>query len=173
MSSIEAAERGTLSPDPKQPVINQAIKETKAAHGLFTPESTPGPENARIEADKERQKFEATQIARIEAEKNCRQTESQQALNKEHLAIETDQFADNAQGDEHSGYDDDVVMLEASDAPKPDDFRRQIYKAAEPSLATLIMSPDDAGAITRLKRLNEQIQEQNIKEKKNPHYFLN
>lgn len=181
MSGIEAAERGTLSPEPKQ-VTNEAIKETKAAHGLFTPESTPGPENARIEADKERRKFEATQIARIEAEKNRRQTEAtkelssqpdlQQALNKEHLATETGQFADDAQGDGHQGYENDVVMLEASDAPKPDDFRRQIYKAAEPSLATLMMSPEDAGAITRLKRLNEQIQEQNLKEKKNPHDFL-
>lgn len=35
-----------------------------------------------------------------------------------------------------------------------------------------MMSPEDAGAMTRLKRLNEQIQEQNLKEKKNPHDFL-
>lgn len=74
-------------------------------------------------------------------------------MNKEHLAIETNQFADNAQGDEHSGYDNDVIMLEANDAPKPDDFCRQMYKAVKPSLTTLMMSPDDAEAITRLKRL--------------------
>lgn len=160
----------------------QVNNDATELHGLFTPESTPGPENARIEADKERRTLEAIKIARIEAETNrpqkkttkelSNQSHSQQALNKEHLIIEIDQFAENAQEDENSDYDNNMIMLETSDASKSNDFRRQIYKAVEPFLATLMMSSDDAEAITRLKHLNEQIQKQNVKKKKNFHDFF-
>ena len=68
------------------------------------------------------------------------------------------------QGDEDPGDEVDAVMLEASEALKPDDFRQAKYKEAELFLQTLIMDPKNVGARARVGRLNEQIKEQNIKE---------
>ena len=55
MPSAVGAEGETLSPDPKR----IAGDEAKTSHGLPTPESTPGPDTARIETDKARQQAEA------------------------------------------------------------------------------------------------------------------
>lgn len=68
------------------------------------------------------------------------------------------------QGDEDPGDEVDAVMLEANEAPKPNDFRQAIYKEAEPCLQTLIIDPKNVRARARVSRLNEQIKEQNIKE---------
>ena len=61
MAGIEPAvdaDGGTLSPNNKRPMINEAGKQTKMLHSLLIPESTPGPETARIEADKRRRQAE-------------------------------------------------------------------------------------------------------------------
>lgn len=84
MAGIEPvvdADGGTLSPNSKRPVINEAGKQTKMLHSLLTPESTPGPETTRIEADKGRRQAEATK-------KLSNQLHSEQASNKEDLADE-------------------------------------------------------------------------------------
>lgn len=94
MAGIEPAvdaDGGTLSPNNKRPMINEAGKQTKVLHSLLTPESTPGPETARIEADKGHRQAEATKEL-------SNQLHSEQASNKD-LAAEPEQFANNAQGD--------------------------------------------------------------------------
>ena len=150
------ADGGTPSSNNKQPLINEGGKQTNL-HSLLTPESTPGPDSARNDADKGRRQAEATK-------KLSTQLNSEQASNKEDLPAEPGQFANNAQGDEDSGDEVDVVMLEANEPLKPDDFRQAIYKEAEQYLQALMSNPKDVAAETQVSRLNEQIKEQNIKD---------
>ena len=60
MSPAVGAEGKTLSPDPKQIAADEARKPVEQAPtGLLTPEGTPGPDDARLEADKARRETEA------------------------------------------------------------------------------------------------------------------
>ena len=59
------AKTKTLEPSPKGVAADETGKPTEqatTAPGLPTPESTPGPDPARLEADKERQKKEAAKV---------------------------------------------------------------------------------------------------------------
>jgi hypothetical protein len=47
------------------------------------------------------------------------------------LINEFEQFADNAQKNEDQDDKFDMMMFEANEALKPDDFRRQVYEEAE------------------------------------------
>ena len=57
------------------------------------------------------------------------------------------------------------MQLVESEAPKPDDFRQEIYKEATPYLGKLVDNPKDAEAILKLQQLNQNIIEQNRREK--------
>ena len=62
MPSAVNAEDKTVSPDPKQITANQAqtpAQQAETAQGLPTPESTSGPDTARLEAEKARRETKA------------------------------------------------------------------------------------------------------------------
>ena len=63
--SLVEAKTKMIEPSPKGVAADEAGKLTeqaRTAHGLPTPESTPGPDTARLEADKARQKKEAAEV---------------------------------------------------------------------------------------------------------------
>lgn len=55
--------------------------------------------------------------------------------------------------------------LEQSEALKPDDFRKEIYEEATTDLGNLIKDPKDARGRLELVKLNNQIKEQNLRDR--------
>ncbi|KAL9127047.1 MAG: hypothetical protein Q9217_004011 [Psora testacea] len=183
MPSAVEAEGKTLSPDLKKAAADDTRKQSdQAKTGLATPESTPGPDTDRLEADKARQHAEAAKASSKEAtsEKISDQAATKAGKRKDRAGKssetapsgssktstdKTEEFASNAQGDEDADDGSNAMDLDQSEAPKPDDFRQQIYEKATPYLGKLMENPKDAEATSELNSLNKQIKEQNLKDK--------
>ena len=96
-----------MSSNKKQSMINKGIKQTYI-HNLLISKNTSNSNFARNDADKGRRQIEIIK-------KFSNQLQSKQTLNKKDLSVEFKQFANNAQEDEDSDDEINVMMLEANE----------------------------------------------------------
>ena len=122
VSAVDADEE-TSNSNNEQSFINEEDKQTNL-HSLLISKSTSSSDSARNDADKDRQQVEAIKKLSI-------QLHTEQASNKKNLSVEFKQFASNAQENEDSDDEIDIMMLETNEALKSNDFRQAIYKKAE------------------------------------------
>ena len=177
MPSAVEAEGKALSPDLKKAAAEDARKQSEQAkNSLPTPDSTPGPDTERLEADKARRQAESVEASSKEA--SAEKTSDQEAApakvgkgkDQTGQSSETapsgssktstdaqEEFAPNAQGDEKSDDETDAMKLDESEALQPNNFYLQVYKKAKPYLGKLMENPEDEGAKSELYSLNKQI----------------
>ena len=110
-----------LEPSPKEVAAKEAGKPTEqagTANGLLTPESTPGPDTARLEADKTRQKVEAAKVPDVmvlDSPSGADATDvmvnqGKDPVKSSQSAIVPDASPDNAPDNRQRGYTDEQKL---------------------------------------------------------------
>jgi hypothetical protein len=117
MAGFGAKEEKTLSADPKQIPTDEArkpVEQAKKPTGLLTPESTPGPDTARLEADKARREAEAKASNEVNPGKPSAPDTAGVMANKEkgpekmpEMALPADQSQGGASDKGQKGYTDE------------------------------------------------------------------
>lgn len=157
-SAVEAGGKA-MSPDPKKAANDDARKQSEQAKtGPPTPDSTPGPETERLEADKARQNAETAKASSNEESPDKDQAEKETAHSGSSEIPAGQEFSPKAQGRE--GPDTGYRPME-----RRSKVHLQIYKNANQYLGELMQNPKDAKVKSELNNLNKQIEEQDLKDK--------